>query len=167
MAQYLIRRMRVGEAALIGAQRETMFQAVGKDQAALNAMREPFLAWVAPKLVDGSYLGWAVECDGHVVGGAGLMVLDWPPHFAHPTDPRRGYVLNVYVEDRHRGHGLARRLMEATCEGARELGIHYLVLHASELGRPVYEKMGWTDTNEMVLILKENLTGKSPHVGSL
>ncbi len=156
-----------GEAALIGAQREAMFQAVGKDRTALDAMREPFLRWVAPKLADGSYLGWAAECDGVVVGGAGLMVLDWPPHFAHPTDPRRGYVLNVYVADAHRGHGLARRLMEATYEGARELGIRYLVLHASEMGRPVYEKMGWTDTNEMVLILEENLAGVSPQVGPL
>ena len=153
MATYSIRRMTAGEAALIGAQREAMFQAVNKPQEALDAMREPFLRWVAPKLADGSYLGWAVECDGVVVGGAGLMVLDWPPHYLHPTDARRGYVLNVYVDDGHRGHGLARRLVEATYEGARELGIHYLVLHASEMGRPVYEKMGWTDTNEMVLIL--------------
>jgi len=159
--------MRVGEAGVIGAQREAMFQAVGKDQAALDAMREPFLKWVAPKLADGSYLGWAVECDGRVVGGAGLMVLDWPPHYLHPTDARRGYVLNVYVEDEHRGHGLARRLVEGTYEGARELGIRYLVLHASEMGRPVYEKMGWTDTNEMVLILPENLSGEPPQAGPL
>jgi GNAT superfamily N-acetyltransferase len=145
--------MRVDEAALICAQREAMFQAMDRSQEALDAMREPFSRWLAPKLADGSYLSWAVEFEGQVVGGAGFLVLDWPPHFLHPTDARRGYVVNVYVDDTHRGHGLARRLVEATYEGARELGIHYLVLHASEMGRPVYEKMGWKDTNEMVLIL--------------
>ncbi|RXH56230.1 acetyltransferase [Granulicella sibirica] len=155
MAAYTIRKMTVDDAGLVGEQREKMFQAVNKPQDALDAMREPFLKWVAPKLVDGSYLGWAVEHEGKAIGGAGLIVLDWPPHYLHPTDARRGYLLNVYVDGDHRGQGLARKLVEASYEGARELGIHYLVLHASELGRPVYERMGWKDTNEMSLMLVE------------
>jgi GNAT superfamily N-acetyltransferase len=165
MPEYTIRRMTVADAELIGQQREAMFQAVHKPQAALDAMREPFLAWVEPRLRSGQYLGWAIEAEGEVVGGAGLMVLDWPPHYAHPTDPRRGYLLNVYVDSAHRGHGLARRLVEATYQGARELGISYLVLHASEMGRPVYERMGWKDTNEMMLQL-DQVDSEPQKVGS-
>jgi GNAT superfamily N-acetyltransferase len=153
MHPYTIRPMTVEDAPIVGRQREAMFLEANKPQSALDAMREPFLAWLHPRLIDGTYLGWAVEHEGEVIGGAGLFVLDWPPHYLHPEDSRRGYLLNVYVDAEHRGHGLARRLVEATYEGARNLGIAYLVLHASELGRPVYERMGWQNTNEMGLLL--------------
>jgi ribosomal protein S18 acetylase RimI-like enzyme len=45
------------------------------------------------------------------VAGIGLMLVDWPPHPAHPTQDRRGYVLNVYVEPTRRRRGLAQQLM--------------------------------------------------------
>jgi hypothetical protein len=32
---------------------------------------------------------------------------------------------------------------------AGEAGIHTLVLHASEAGRPLYERLGFASTNEM------------------
>ena len=48
MAEYTIRKMTVDDAGLVGEQREKMFQSVNKPQDALDAMREPFLKWVAP-----------------------------------------------------------------------------------------------------------------------
>jgi GNAT superfamily N-acetyltransferase len=78
-----------------------------------------------------------------------LFVLDWPPHPQHPLDARRGYVLNVYVAPEGRGLGLAKRLMEIVENEAGKMGIEYAVLHASPMGMPVYEGIGWKGTNEM------------------
>jgi len=36
---------------------------------------------------------------------------------------------------------------------ARENGLASLVLHASEMGRSLYERMGWVQSNEMYLPL--------------
>ena len=71
------------------------------------------------------------------------MVIDWPPHPSHPSDDRRGYVLNVYVEPEWRGQGIAKRLMAAAEDAFTQRGIGYAFLHATETGRPLYERAGW------------------------
>jgi GNAT superfamily N-acetyltransferase len=149
MEELQIRRMTVADADLIRQQREWMFEHNGIDRATLDAMREPFLAWVTRKLTDGSYIGWAGTRDGVVVAGTGIILLDWPPHPQHPLDARRAYVLNVYVAPEERGKGTARLLMTRVEDECRALGIDYAVLHASPMGRPVYERSGWKGTNEM------------------
>jgi GNAT superfamily N-acetyltransferase len=118
-------------------------------------MAPAFETWLAPRLASGEYFGWIVEDGaGAPVGGLGMMAIDWPPHPWHPGQDRRGYVTNVFVEPELRGRGVARRLMEmATAEGRRR-GIQLIVLHASPMGRPLYERMGWRVGSEMMLPLE-------------
>jgi len=63
-------------------------------------------------------------------------------------------VVNVYVQPAYRRNGLARRLMVAILDWCRAQGIERIALHASNMGRPLYESLGFTATNEMVLYLK-------------
>ncbi len=50
---------------------------------------------VAARLARDGYRGWfAVNAAGQVVGGAGLWLMDWPPHMTH-VQPRRGNILKV------------------------------------------------------------------------
>ncbi|WP_045234703.1 GNAT family N-acetyltransferase, partial [Deinococcus pimensis] len=74
----------------------------------------------------------------------------------HPLDaaPARAYVLNVFVEPGDRGRGLARTLMDHLLAEARARDVRVVALHASGLGRPLYERMGFTPTNEMRLVLE-------------
>jgi GNAT superfamily N-acetyltransferase len=116
-------------------------------------MDEPFRAWLQSKLAAGLYGGWIAETAGAPVGGLGLMEIDWPPHPLHPTQDRRGYILNVFVEPEHRGRGVAGELMRLAREEGRRRGLEMMVLHATAMGRPMYEKLGWTQTAEMSLSL--------------
>ena len=81
-----------------------------------------------------------------------MMVIDWPPYPLHPTQSARGYFLNVFVEPEHRGQGLARALMDLAMEEARRRGLDHMILHATPMGRPLYEALGWTQTSEMGLV---------------
>ena len=144
-----VRRVEVGDADLISSHRRRMFAEDGRPEEELDALSGPFRAWIEERLEDGRYFGFLIEDAGEVIAGIGLMVIDWPPHFLHPTSSQRGYVCNVFVEREHRGKGLAAMLMERAEEEFRRRGVTYLVLHASKLGRPVYEKLGWKDTREM------------------
>lgn len=112
-------------------------------------MAEPFRQWLAPRLDDQSYFGFVVEDNGQAIAGVGLMVLDWPPHPSHPTDDRRGYVLNLYVEPDYRGRGIARDLMDAADSEFKNRKIDYVILHATTMGRKIYERFGWKSTSEM------------------
>ncbi|WP_309340642.1 GNAT family N-acetyltransferase [Stenotrophomonas sp.] len=81
------------------------------------------------------------------------MLIDWPPHPAHPQQDRRGYVLNVYVEPPYRRRGIARRLMALADAAFAERGVDYAVLHATAQGQPLYADLGWAATSEMARTL--------------
>jgi ribosomal protein S18 acetylase RimI-like enzyme len=152
---YTTRAVTTSDLETICLHRELMFAASGRPRAALKPMTEAFRLWLPPKLASGDYFGWMVEHDRHVVAGLGMIVIDWPPHPSHPTQDVRGYILNVYVAPEHRRRGLAEQLMaRAKLEGERR-GLDYLVLHATDMGRPMYEKLGWKQTAEMGLHLAE------------
>jgi len=50
----------------------------------------------------------------------------------------------VATHPEHRGRGLATRLMAAALREARERGLETASLQASAMGRPVYERLGFT-----------------------
>jgi GNAT superfamily N-acetyltransferase len=143
---YFFRPLEVRDAQLIGEHRCRMFEEADMPYSATVPL---FREWLDKAFAAGNYTGWIAEYAGEPVAGAGMMFLDWPPHPRHPENNRRGYILNVFVEPAHRRRGIAAKLMELCYEQARGLRITYLVLHASEQGRPLYERDGWKATNEM------------------
>lgn len=144
-----VRRLAPSDQTMIGEHREAMFLEAGGDPATLQVMTEHFRPWLGERLLDGRYYGFAV-LDGDVVAAAiGLMSIEWPPHPAHPTQGQRGYVLNVFVEPAYRRRGLASALMKLAEAEFAQRGIGFAVLHATEVGKPVYAGLGWAATAEM------------------
>jgi Predicted acetyltransferase len=145
------RRATEADAELIGEQRRRMFEDSGQgNDARLKEVADKFVPWVRERLIDGRYVGWLTEDDGRVVAGAGVLFMDFPPHWMDP-EPVRAYLLNVYVDPEFRGRGLARALLEIAVSDARRRGIKVVSLHASTFGRPLYERNGFKSTNEMIL----------------
>jgi GNAT superfamily N-acetyltransferase len=148
-----IRMATVDDARLIAVQRQRMFVDSGQAEGeAMLRMVENFVDWVEPRLKDGTYLGWLMEEGGAVIAGAGMWLIDFPPHWMH-EEPVRAYLLNFYVEPAARGRGLAQQMLDLTLQEARRRGIVVVSLHASRLGRPIYERNGFEGTNEMMLRL--------------
>ncbi len=140
------------DAELIGQQRSMMFIDAGQaDEALTQKMYQKFVPWVRPKLEGGSYVGWLVSENRVVVAGAGMLLMDFPPHWMDP-EPVRAYLLNFYVNPEFRGHGLAYGLLKLAVEDARRRGIKVVSLHASKFGKPLYERNGFKTTNEMFLV---------------
>jgi GNAT superfamily N-acetyltransferase len=143
----------VGDAELIAEQRRRMFVDSGQAEGAqMQTMVANFMVWVRPRLEDGSYVGWLVSNGERVVAGAGMWLMDFPPHWMD-AEPVRAYLLNFYVDADFRGHGLAYTLLRTAVEDARRRGIKVVSLHASKFGKPLYERNGFEPTNEMTLRL--------------
>jgi GNAT superfamily N-acetyltransferase len=141
----------VADAELIGEQRRRMFlDSVPTDDAQLERMIAKFVPWVRAKLEDGSYVGWLTSNDWRVVAGAGMWLMEFPPHWMH-EEPVRAYLLNFYVDPEFRGHGLAYSLLKTVVEETRQRGIKVVSLHASVFGKPLYERNGFELSNEMIL----------------
>jgi GNAT superfamily N-acetyltransferase len=151
---FTIRLASTADLETLVAHRRAMFHDMGyTDQAALDAMSAKFRGWLLERMNRGDYHGWLVTSpDGEIAAGAGLWLMDWPPHMIGRS-ARRGNILNVYTADRFRHRGLARRLMEAVLRWCRENGIDTLILHASPAGKSLYEALGFAATNEMRLQL--------------
>ncbi len=147
-----VRTVGASDLPVVVRHRREMFAANGHGPEVLAPMAIAFEAWLAPLLASGAYFGWIVmDSAGEAVGGLGMMEIDWPPHPRHPQQHKRGYITNVFVEPWLRGSGVGRALMEiAAREGGRR-GLDLMVLHASPMGRPLYESIGWTTGSEMML----------------
>lgn len=142
------------DAPIITHHRRRMFVDAGRsDNRVLDVMAEHFEPWVKQQLDKGTYLGWlALDEKGDIIGGSGLMILDWPPHPLDPTSRYRGYLLNVYVEPAHRRKHIASELIELALAEARRRQIRVVALHSTDAGRALYESNGFRATNEMFYV---------------
>jgi GNAT superfamily N-acetyltransferase len=156
MSQYTIRRCTRDDAGIVARHRVEMFRDMGdvptgelarelleKSTSALNAI-----------LTDGTYVGWfAIDGDGAVIAGAGVHIKPQLPRISYDhacvEDTPVPLAVNVYTEPEWRGKGVARTLMQVLMEWASAQGTDRVVLHASDAGRPLYESLGFTVTNEM------------------
>lgn len=147
---YILRHATLDDVPVICRQRRLMFKDMGhNDIACLDAMEQQFAEWVRLRLQDQTYLAWlAIDEHQQIVAGAGLWMIDWPPHVLG-NNTLRGYILNVYTEKGHRRQGLARQLTEMCLDACRRRGIDIVSLHASPTGRALYESMGFAESNEM------------------
>ena len=152
-----IRVATTADARTITYHRRQMFLDAGwPDDEHMARMSATFEPWAAEMMAWGKYIGWlAVDGEtGRIVAGAGVLLLDWPAHPFDPDHSQRAYLLNVFVERDYRRQGLAGRLLEAAMDEARRRGIRVVALHASDEGRPVYERYGVTPTSEMWFVDK-------------
>lgn len=149
---FKIRRASEEEINTLVVHRCGMFRDMGyTDEAAMDSMAKKCKPWLLDKMKSGEYFAWlAVDTEGTIAAGAGLWLMDWLPHLIGKSQ-RRGNIVNVYTEEKFRRRGLARCLMDTAVNWCRENGIDTVILHSSDEGRPLYESMGFAQTNEMRL----------------
>jgi GNAT superfamily N-acetyltransferase len=108
----------------------------------------------------GEYIGWLASPDGasdNIIGGAGLQLQRALPRpFASVagtkvSDGRLGVIINVFTEPEWRRRGVAEKLLRRTIEWARAEHVDRIILHASDEGRSLYERLGFVVSNEMRL----------------
>ena len=148
------RRAAVNDSDLITRHRKAMFADMrDAPEQVLEEMASNFSPWVRRMIADDKYVGWITSDDDRPIASAGLLILDWAPHFLDPACAQRGYILNVFVEPEYRGRGIAKALTTECIAEARRRGIGVIALHASKKGQPVYEKLGFKASNEMLYVL--------------
>lgn len=86
-------------------------------------------------------------CSGEAVGCATICYLTVMPTYSHKSG-NRAHIMNVYVRKEHRRQGLARKMMEALLEEAKERGVTSVTLDATESGKPLYAALGFKSSEE-------------------
>ncbi len=92
-----------------------------------------------------------VECiaeeDGTIKGTAAILFLGFPPGFTNPSGIK-GYVTNMYTVPEWRGKGIATEMLSRLTDEAKRRGVSVILLSASNMGTPVYQKFGFKRANE-------------------
>jgi GNAT superfamily N-acetyltransferase len=93
---------------------------------------------------DGRFRVWVADAGGQVVGMAGLVAIDRPPHPRSRRAPE-AMVFNVMTVSAWRRRGVGRAIMEAVIADGRALGCRRLVLRTSDEGSNLYAGLGFSD----------------------
>ncbi|MCR5054345.1 MAG: GNAT family N-acetyltransferase [Lachnospiraceae bacterium] len=95
-----------------------------------------------------------LACDGdEVICCASMSFFRIMPTFGHPSG-KRAHLMNVYTRDEYRRQGIAQKMVELLIEKTWEKGATEISLDATALGRPLYEKLGFTASTECMVLSK-------------
>ena len=149
-----LRRATLDDVDLLVEHRVAMFREMGgRSRAALASHRPEYLAWLAPRLVRAELVAFVAEDSKGAPMGSGAV---WfRPSHPGPGWPaaRAPYILSMYTVPAGRGRGVATAIVKEVAALSRRLGYRRISLHASAMGRGVYERMRFLTTTEMQLPL--------------
>ncbi len=109
--------------------------------------------WIRKQMSKGKLVGFIVKASGGRVAGSGCVwIREEQPR---PTNPRLEvpYLMSMYTVKEFRRRGVAKLIVKSALKWCREHKYERVVLHASRMGRPLYESVGFEPSTEMRLRL--------------
>ena len=97
-----------------------------------------------PEHLNIDFFAAIAETGGQTASVAFLAIAEMPAGLSFPTG-KTGTVLNVLTYPEHRRKGYATAVMAALIGEARRQNLSYIELSASEAGKPLYQKLGFTE----------------------
>jgi GNAT superfamily N-acetyltransferase len=153
---FQVRRATARDADIIAWHRARMFQDMGDIFGdAVELLRTKARAQLEQWIDSGDYIGWLatpVDKPETIVGGAGVQlqpILPRPVNTSTIGEGRQGIIINVFSEPQWRRRGLAGLLVKEIIAWSKNEHLDRLVLHASQEGRSIYERLGFVASNEM------------------
>ena len=155
-SRYVLRAATVADVPTLAYQRRAMFEALGQlSGSAADKLEATVRHYLAEAMPAGVFVAWLaddVSAERPVaVAGGGMQLRELVPRPGYGKGEREGLILSMWTEPAHRRRGLASRVLEAILAWSATNGLRRLTLHASDAGRPLYARYGFTPTNEMRL----------------
>lgn len=88
-----------------------------------------------------------------VVGCASISYITIMPTFSHPSG-KRAHLMNVYTAPSIRGQGVAKKMVTMLIDEAWAKGATEISLDATTMGRPLYERLGFKENDEGMVLVK-------------
>ncbi len=83
--------------------------------------------------------------DGRCIGTAVVFLYLSVPSGRNHTG-KNAYITSVFVEESHRRQGIGSQLVRRIVAWAQEMGCINIMLTATEMGKPLYETLGFIQT---------------------
>ena len=93
-----------------------------------------------------------IAFDGETpVGCASLSYIWIMPTYSHPTG-NRAHLMNVYTRADYRRRGISKKMVEILIDEAKGNGVTEISLDATEMGRPLYESLGFKASDSCMVM---------------
>ena len=103
-------------------------------------------------LADGTHTAVLVMDGDSFVGAGGVSYYEIMPTYHNPSG-KKAYIMNMYTNPAYRRQGIAFKTLDTLVKNAKSRGITHITLEATDMGRPLYEKYGFTSMDaEMELL---------------
>ena len=153
--EIIIRKATITDLPDLVRLRRMMFEAMGFDDLdQLDAADAAAKNYFVEAIPEGKFVGWLAITNSGVAVGSGGVVIDLRPPGPENLSGQTGYIMNMVTDSRYRRKSIARYITQAILEWLSEQGIIFATLHASEMGWPLYQELGFVDSNEMRLKIK-------------
>ena len=119
---------------------------VEEGQIVTSNIDEELKAFFENKISSNQYIQWLVEKDNNIIATGALQFISFPPSYFNPTGIR-GYISNMYTHLEYRNKGIAKQLLTQLLAEAQRRKVHHLFLISSEMGKPLYKKMGFKEND--------------------
>ncbi|MBD3191693.1 MAG: GNAT family N-acetyltransferase [Candidatus Heimdallarchaeota archaeon] len=119
-----------------------------------KALRKSLKNYFQRKMPKKEFIAWLAFNNDECIATSGLSFYDVPPVFSNPSG-KKAYIMNMYTRPPWRRKGIGTELLKRLLEEIKTRRIKVVVLHATEMGKTLYEKFGFRETNEMELKIGE------------
>ncbi len=107
----------------------------------LEEQNRAYYQWALPA---GEHIACFACADGQRAGCGGLCLYQEMPSPENPGG-RCAFLMNIYCRPAYRRHGIGEAVVRWLLDQAKERKVTKIYLETTEEGRPLYEKIGFTD----------------------
>ncbi len=112
-----------------------------------ESLRSSLRDYLSRAIQADEFVAWLAIYDTEIVATSGLCFFQITPGFTL-IDGKIAYILNIYTLREWRGKGVGKETFNQILQEAISRGYKRISLHASDAGRPVYEKFGFRLTGD-------------------
>ena len=112
----------------------------------ISDIRGDLSEYFSKNLENRSLICWVGVADEVILATAAICFYQLPPTFSNPSG-RIAHITNMYTDPTYRKRGTASLLLEKLVLEAKALNYTSVRLHASEMGKGVYEQAGFVDSD--------------------
>ena len=122
------------------------------DDADMTEVEKQSYEYYSKALRDGSHTAYLVFDGTNFIGAGGVSYYRVMPTYHNPSG-NKAYIMNMYTSPKYRRKGIAYKTLDLLVGDAKSRGVNVILLEATEMGRPLYEKYGFVKmNNEMEFI---------------
>lgn len=117
----------------------------------MSEVKQQSFQYYQNALQSGTHVAYLIFDEDVFVGAGGISYYQVMPTYHNPSG-KKAYIMNMYTKPEYRRQGIAMKTLELLVSDAKERGVSVISLEATDMGRPLYEKYGFLQTeNEMQL----------------